>query len=419
MIERYASKEMTRIWSDENKINVWIQIQLALLKILKAVYSFDMDIPTVIIRGEGIDIEVGQDPNLKTSISLPVFINEWKDREAETHHDVVAFLNVLEEKIGDCGNYLHYGMTSSDLCDTELSIRIQQSLGLIVGALVGLREKLLDRAIEFRHTPIMGRTHGMYAEPTTFGLVLLIYVAELDRNLERLNSAVIANNVGKISGAVGTYAHITPEVEKLVLTNFSLNPPLVANQILQRDRHAELMNALALTGATLEKLAVQIRHLSRSEIGEVRFGDKQKGSSAMPHKKNPIRCENICGMARLLRGYASTAMENIALWHERDISHSSAERFILPDAFGVLYFMLQRMYKVIDGLECNTEIMASRVADNANLWRSQSLMLEAIKGGMSRKEAHDMAQRGELSESLQPLGLDYHLKHVDEIFKRF
>jgi adenylosuccinate lyase len=425
MIERYADEEMESIWSDENKIACWIQIELAALA-AKMTEEIIPNLETPIIQILFKDCSTTEiEGNSSTIIQIKMldFIEKWKEEEKKTHHDVTAFVHVLEETIGmECGRFLHYGITSSDLCDTEFSLRIRQALTLIKNEIRENKKRLYKLIVEHCHTVVMGRTHGMYAEPMSLGLVFGLYLSELDRHLERIRDAEKRLWVGKISGSVGTYPHINQNVEARVLHSLQLHVPAISNQIIQRDRHAELFCMLANIGGTLEKLALQIRGYSRSDVGEMAeaFGKQQKGSSSMPHKRNPILSENICGMSRLLRGYAVTAMENNALWHERDISHSSTERFIAPDAFGVLLLMLKRMNKVLRGLKVNRKVMFERVKDNVQDWSAQRRMLHLIKEhSMPRKAAHDIVQSGEdFVQLFTPETIDYYMRHTDTIISR-
>jgi len=397
---------MERIWGDKFKLHCWIRIEFAALRAM-------MD--------EGIIPKFDVPKHLEHIDTVHLkFIEDWLEEEKRTHHDVVAFVHLMEQKLGENGKWFHYGMTSSDLCDTEFALRIQAALALIKGGVIGLQNIIGERASQYKNSPIIGRTHGMHAEPTTFGLVLLTYVDELQRHIERISQIEDRVCVGKLSGAVGTYAHITPDVERIALQSLGLNGENVASQVVHRDRHAELFNLLALIGATIERLAVEIRHLSRSEVDEVSepFYKDQKGSSAMPHKRNPIKSENVTGLSRLLRSYAGAAMENIALWHQRDISHSSVERFVAPDSFGILYFMLDRMCKIIKNLVVNENKMRLRVYESLPFWQSQTEMLRLIKEGHGRKEAHDEMQTAVLNTGNQEKLIKYHLRHVDLIFKR-
>ena len=409
MIPRYETPEMKEIWSDKTKYRLWIDIEITALK-----HMIELDV----IPLPKISAKMAFKKTEK--LDMTQFVRKCLQIEQQTHHDVVAFINVLEGILGDkIGRFIHYGMTSSDLCDTQYAIQMRRSLSVISADLNFLRQIIHTTADQYRNTIMIGRTHGRHAEPLTFGLVLLIYVDEIQRHLDRIEEIWPRVAVGKLSGAVGTYSHIKPQVEKKVMADLGLKAPRISNQIVQRDRHAELFNLLALIGATLEKLAVQIRHLSRDEIAEVfePFGKKQKGSSAMPHKRNPIKSENVCGMARMLRGYATAALENVALWHERDISHSSVERVAGPDAFNLLHFMILRMVKIMQGLQVDTTTMEDRAYNSP--WGSQTKMLALIKGGMSRKEAHDEIQKlGRINQIYEPKAYKKHLRWVNQIFKR-
>ncbi|MCK5616073.1 adenylosuccinate lyase [Candidatus Pacearchaeota archaeon] len=424
MIERYSIPPMSNIWTNEEKIRCWLRIELfALHAMLKCgIIPNDTQIPNIHITendGETFIIK-GNVNGLTANIFIPTLIEQWLEEEKNTHHDVVAFIHVLEQNLGvKSARYIHYGMTSSDLCDTEFALRIKEGLNIIHTALMNFQMTILEKADHYKKTAIMGRTHGMLAEPTTFGIKLLTYVEELNRHSARLTELKPRILVGKLSGAVGTYAHLTPEVEKILMEELGLEIEPVASQIVHRDRHAEMFTLFAMIGSTIERLATEIRSLSRSEIDEVSeaFGKKQKGSSAMPHKRNPIKCETITGLARMLRGYSVSALENITLWHERDISHSSVERFIAPDAFGILYYMLQGMYTIINGLEVNKAGMMERVVRSKPLWTSQMAMLAEIRKGLSRKEAHDKVQSGKPTFIMNN-PLEHHLRHVDEIFER-
>lgn len=440
MIERYSTKEIKEIWDDLTKLECWIRIEMAAMHALQEheIIPKEISIPTIQLRTRQHQPEEarptipGTGAMLASRLYLPTFMEQWLEEEEKTHHDVVAFIHTLEPELGEAGRFLHYGMTSSDLCDTEFAMRLQMAMSHIKGAIIKLMNVVRMRADEFKKSPIIGRTHGMHAEPTSFGLVLLSYVAELDRHVRRLQELEPRIFVGKLSGAVGTYAHIDPKIEASVMKKLGLGYENVPSQIVNRDRHAELFNFIALVGATVERLAIEIRHLSRSEVKEVAepFGSKQKGSSAMPHKKNPIKSENVTGMARMLRHYAGAAMENIALWHQRDISHSSVERIIAPDATGLLYFMLQRMSDVVKGLIVDEEKMKGRVTETSEEWMSQTIMLNCISKGMSRTDAHNFVQNmsdedkiemrsrfGRLQDWPEDM-IKYHLRNVTPIFAR-
>ena len=307
--------------------------------------------------------------------------------EVEIHHDLLAFIRSLEEQAGAPGRFIHQGLTSSDIKDTALSLQMRDGLDILLREADGLRKLLLTKAVEYQDLVIVGRTHGMHAEPTTLGLKFGNWAAEIARDIARLKQAKATISVGKLSGPVGTYSQISPAVEKLALEKLGLRPALIATQVLQRDRHAEVLAAIAITGATLEKIALEIRHLSRTEIGEVEE-PQPEGSSSMPHKRNPITAERICGLARILRSNLQAGLENIALWHERDMSHSSVERVVIPDSFLLLHYMLVKISAIVSGLV----IHADRIAENLGLTHgaiySQAALIELVKHGMPRSEAH-------------------------------
>jgi adenylosuccinate lyase len=315
--------------------------------------------------------------------------------EQITQHDVIAFTTAVAEKVGPAARWLHFGLTSSDVIDTAQALQMRQACELIVKGIAGLMLAVRDRADQHRHTPMIGRTHGVHAEPMTFGLKLALWHAELQRDLDRVLRARDVVSVGKLSGAVGTFAHLDPAIEAAVCARLGLEPAPVASQVIQRDRHAELVSALAITAASLEKFALEIRGLQKTEIGEVEepFGKGQKGSSAMPHKRNPIGCEQITGLARLLRGNAVAAMENIALWHERDISHSSVERVILPDSFIALDHMLRRFTRIVRGMVVYPDRMRENLDRSRGVVFSGTVLLELARRGVSRERAYEWVQR--------------------------
>jgi adenylosuccinate lyase len=413
VIKRYTPKYMQNIWHEEAKYYLWADIELTVLRILgrHGVIKITDKIPHIAL------------------FHMPSIVAEAIEEELTTKHDVVAFLNVFEKALQRCighdSRFIHYGMTSSDLVDTALALQIKRSLDETKKALISLTGQLDKLCIDHKDSVMMGRTHGMQAEPLTFGRVLYVYNQEFWRHQDRLDELQPRVTVGKLSGAVGTYAHLPPYVERDVMMELGIKAEEGPNQIVQRDRHAELLNWIALVGCSLEKLATQIRHLSRSEVCEVSEGHGKgyKGSSAMPHKRNPINSENICGLSRLLRGYAVAGMEDVALWHERDISHSSVERVAIPDAFCLLYFMLDRMKSTLENLVVNTTLMKERVVKcngQANHeWMSQAVMLRLIEEGMPRKEAHDLVQEsldnavGKLKNN-GDLGIDRHLKYITQ-----
>ncbi len=378
MIPRYTLPEMSRIWSEEHKLEVWKEIET-----LVAEAWVDQGVAPASAAAA-----IREAP--------PVDAVEWKRREETTSHDVAAFVDVLAESVATGGEWVHYGLTSSDMLDTAQGFILQEAAELLQKRLDGLSAAVKHRAFEHRDTAMIGRTHGIWAEPTTFGLKLATWAFEIDRGKTRLAAARESVSAGKISGAVGTYAHTPPAIEAYVCERMGLAIEPASSQITHRDRHAEFLSVLALVGASLERFATEIRHLQRSEVGEVResFGKGQKGSSAMPHKRNPIASENITGLSRLLRSYASVGFENVALWHERDISHSSAERVALPDSCLILDFALVRMTKLIENLVVDTDRMQQNMDSTRGLVFSQAVLLALIEEqGLSRDEAYRLVQR--------------------------
>ncbi|MBD3336172.1 MAG: adenylosuccinate lyase [Candidatus Eisenbacteria bacterium] len=380
MIDRYSRPAMAALWSTEHRLEVWLRVELALVETLEE-------------RGEA---PRGTAEAIRGKVKLrPKRVEEL---EAELQHDVVAFLTSLTEQLGSEGAYLHYGMTSSDLLDTTLALQCQAACEQLKEPLREISDELRRLALEHRQTVMVGRTHGVHAEPTTFGLRMLGWFSEWERQRARLREARAGMRFGKLSGAVGTLAHLPPEVEERTLERLGLRPAPVSTQIVQRDRHAHLLFALAMIGASLEKFAVEIRSLQRTEIRELQepFGRGQKGSSAMPHKRNPILCERLTGLARLLRGYTVPALENIALWHERDISHSSVERVIIPDAFLAADYMLHIFAGVLRGLVVDTAHMRRNLESTGGLAYSQKILLELTRRCGSREEAYAAVQRAAL-----------------------
>ncbi len=367
---------MEKLWSEQHQFEVWLQVEIAACEAWSQI---------------GV---VPSDDVRKLQENASFDIDRIHEIEKSTHHDVVAFTRAVSEGLGSERKWIHYGLTSSDIVDTAWSVRLVEANQLIVDAIEELLQVLRHRAVEHRHTLMMGRTHGVHAEPTTFGLKLAIYYAEINRNLTRLKSAAEEIRTGKLSGAVGTFAHTPAEVEQITCNLLGLKPEPIATQIIQRDRHAHYVSVLALLGASLEKIAIEIRHLQRSEVREVEeaFGKGQKGSSAMPHKRNPVGSENITGCARLLRGYMVAAMENVALWHERDISHSSVERVILPDATTVLHYALMRITRILKNLVVFPDQMKKNMEATYGLYNSQRLMLKLIDCGLTRENAYDLIQ---------------------------
>ena len=378
MIPRYTLPEMSRIWSEEHKLEVWKEMETLVVEAWVEQGVAPADAAAAVRAAPEVD---------------PI---EWKLREETTSHDVAAFVDVLAESVGTGGEWVHYGLTSSDMLDTAQGLILKEAAQLLQRRVDELFEVVKAKAFEHRGTVMIGRTHGIWAEPTTFGLKLATWAFELDRDRKRLAAAAESVAVGKISGAVGTYAHTPPAIEEYVCSAMGLAIEPASSQITHRDRHAEFLSVLALIGGSLERFATEIRHLQRSEVGEAResFGKGQKGSSAMPHKRNPIASENVTGLARLLRSYASAGFENVALWHERDISHSSAERVALPDACLILDFALVRMTKLIDNLVVNSERMLANLESTRGLVFSQAVLLALIEDqGMTRDAAYRVVQR--------------------------
>lgn len=377
MIKRYSLPEMTRIWSEENKFRRWLDVELAVCEAWA---------------------ELGKIPfssleNIKKKAKFSV--DRIEAIEKIVKHDVIAFLTNVAEYVGEDSRYIHLGLTSYDVVDTALSLLLVESLDLIAEKTKRLREVIKNQAIDHKKTIIAGRTHGVHAEPITFGIKLLVWYEELGRHLNRLDQARKIIGVGRISGSVGTYIHLDPRVEEIALPKLGLIPARVSNQVLQRDHHAEVLFTLALIATSLEKIALEIRHLQRTEVQELEepFTAGQKGSSSMPHKKNPVRAERISGLARVIRSYLSTALENILLWHERDISHSSAERIIFPEAFTLADFILNEMIDLVSHWKVNKERMASNVFLTYGLVFSQGVMLALTQKGLSREEAYEIVQK--------------------------
>ena len=427
MIERYTLPEMGKVWTDEYRLTLWLQVEIAAC--------------------EGW-AQVGKIPAEAVKVIRDKATFSWervKEIEEVTQHDVIAFLTNVAENVGDEAKYIHMGLTSSDILDTTLSLQLVEASDIILAKIEKLISVLKRRAQEHRDTLMMGRTHGIHAEPITLGLKFALWYDEMIRQKERLLYAREEIRVGKISGAVGTFANVPPQVEEWACRELNLKPAPVSTQIIQRDRHAFYVTALAGIASTLDKIATELRNLQRTDVHEVEeaFAKGQKGSSAMPHKKNPITPERISGMARLLRGNALVALENVVLWHERDISHSSAERVILPDSTIALDYMLHKMIRLIDGLQVFPEQMKANIDKVCGLIFSQRVMLALVDKGMSRETAYEWVQRNALQawqtkENFQDLVLkdkeisnylteeeihllfdySYHTKHVADIFRR-
>ena len=427
MIPRYTSPEMGRIWSDQRKYETWLQVELAAVDAMARAGIVPQDAAHEIRGRAGFSID------------------RIEEIEQVTQHDVIAFTTTVAERVGPSARWLHFGLTSSDVIDTAQALQIREACDVILKGLRGLMDAVRVRAEEHRRTPMIGRTHGVHAEPMTFGLKLALWHAELARDVARVERAREAVSVGKLSGAVGTFAHIPPSIEADVCRALGLEAAPVASQVIQRDRHAELLSALAITGSTLEKCALEVRGLQKTEIGEVEepFAKGQKGSSAMPHKRNPVGSEQIVGLARLLRANAGAAFENNALWHERDISHSSVERVILPDSFIVLDHMLRRFTRIVSGMVVYPERMKENLERSRGVVFSGTVLLELARRGVSREQAYEWVQRNamrafhdqrdfkellladdEVTRVLprthieRAFDLDEQLKHVDDIFDR-
>jgi adenylosuccinate lyase len=377
MIDRYSRPEMARIWSREAKYEAWLRVELAVCEVHARRGLIPADALGRIKAGARVSAE------------------RIEEIERTTRHDVIAFLTNLEESIGADSRYVHIGMTSSDVLDTALALQLQQSAERLHAGLLDFRAAVRTLALRHKDTLCVGRTHGVHAEPMSFGLKAALWYTEAGRNLERLRRAREAVRVGKVSGAVGTFAHVDPDVEEEVCRLLGLEPAPVSTQIVQRDRHAEFVSALAIAAASLEKVALEIRALQRTEILEAEepFSEGQKGSSAMPHKRNPISCEQVCGLARVVRSNAQAALEDVALWHERDISHSSVERVILPDSTILLDYMLHQMTRIIEGLQVYPERMQENMDRSFGLMFSQRVLLLLADKGLPRQAAYELVQR--------------------------
>jgi len=427
MISRYTHPDMGRIWSDQRRYETWLLVETAAADAMAAAGI--------------VPAEAARDIRERGAFDIA----RIEEIEQTTQHDVIAFTTAVAEHVGPSARWLHFGMTSSDVIDTAQAIQMREACDLILRNLDALAEAIRDRAFEHRHTPMIGRTHGVHAEPMTLGLKLALWYAEVGRDIARVRRARAAVSVGKLSGAVGTFAHLPPSIEADVCQRLGLEPAPVSSQVIQRDRHAELLAMLAITGASLEKFALEVRGLQKTEIGELEepFGKGQKGSSAMPHKRNPIGCEQVVGLARLIRANAQAAFENIALWHERDISHSSVERIILPDSFIALDHMLRRFTRIVRGMAVHPD----RMRENLNRLRgvvfSGTVLLELAKKGVSREQAYEWVQRNAMlsfaeqrdfktllesdtdvsrvlskADIERAFDLQDQLKHVDDVFDR-
>ena len=427
MIPRYTRPEMGKVWSDENKFQKWLEVEIATAEVEAEAGLIPKSAARAIRRKAGFEVE------------------RILEIEREVKHDVIAFTTNVTEHIGREGRYLHYGLTSNDVVDTAQALQIRQASELLLAGLKRLGEVLKKRAWEFKHTPMIGRTHGIHAEPITFGCKLAIWFDENRRNTERLAYAAEQMRVGKLSGAVGSYTHLPPAIEKKICERLGLRPAPASSQVIQRDRHAFYLCTLAVCAASLEKIALEVRGLQRTEVREVEeyFSPGQKGSSAMPHKRNPVTAEQICGLARVVRANAQAALENVALWHERDISHSSVERVILPDSTILLDYLLAKTAKLVETMF----VYPARMRENLDLLKglifSGQLLLDLVEKGASREEAYRWVQRNAMQvwetredfrslaecdedirryltprEIARVFNVERYLKHVDEIFRR-
>ncbi len=427
MIARYTRPEMARIWSREAKYAAWLQVELAVC---------DAYARRGIVPAEAVE---------RIRRTARVDAERIEAIEVITRHDVIAFLTSLEETVGDDSRYIHLGLTSSDVADTALALQLREASDVLVSDLEALRNCLRRLAVRHKDTVMVGRTHGVHAEPTTFGLKVALWFVEAGRNLERLRRAREVVRVGKISGAVGTFAHVDPDIETEVCGQLGLAAEPVSTQVVPRDRHAELLSTLALIAASLEKVALEIRNLQRTEILEAEepFAEGQKGSSAMPHKRNPVSCEQVCGLARVVRANAGAGLENVGLWHERDISHSSVERIVVPDSTILLDYMLHQMSRIVDGLQVYPDRMRENMDRSLGLIFSQRVLLCLIEQGVLRQRAYEIVQRtamrawreqrpfhdllaadADVTAVLSPAELKgcfdpaWFLRHVDAVFQR-
>lgn len=427
MIDRYARPEMRHIWSLENQYQSWLDVEIA------------------VTAGWVAEGHVPAEDLAAIRANAKFDVDRIAEIEETTRHDMVAFTRNVSESLGDERKWIHYGLTSTDVVDTAQALRLRQANNVIKADLAAYKDVLATLARKYKHKVMMGRTHGVHAEPTTFGLKMARFYQAAVRDLERFERVAAAVETGKLSGAVGTFANVPPTVEEAAMAELGLTPQAIGSQVLPRDLHADYVTTIAVIGTTLEEVATEIRGLQRSEIHEVEEGFKggQKGSSAMPHKRNPIGSENIVGLSRVLRGYAVTSMEDVALWHERDISHSSAERIILPDATTVLDYMLHRLTAILENLQVFPETMLANMKRTYGLIYSQRLLLKLVDAGMSREAAYDTVQPltarswdeqlqfrdlvdadATITEKLTKAEIDdafdynWHLKHVDDIFKR-
>ena len=426
MIQRYSRPEMSQLWSEQKKFEIWLEIELLACEKMAELGQIPLeDARTIREKGQFNLLEI-------------------QEIEKRTHHDVIAFLENVASYVGHAGRWIHKGLTSSDILDTTLAVQMNQACSILLSDLSELRKVISRRALEHKDTPMIGRSHGIHAEPLTFGLKLALMYDEFGRAQERLEQMRERIRVGKLSGAVGTHAYLDPKIEAGVCQSLGLRPAALSTQIIQRDRHAEFMTSLALIASSIERWATEFRHLQRTEVLEVEeyFSPGQKGSSAMPHKRNPIIGERLCGLARVIRGNALTALENIALWHERDISHSSSERIILPDSCILLDYMLSKLTQLVDKLQVYPENMRHNLDRTRGLFASQGILLRLTECGMERKSAYEAVQRAALrtwegkdsflsnlqsepkiceqlsSDELEKLcSIDNHLRHIDQKYR--
>lgn len=427
MIDRYAPKELRELWSDRNRIRLWLRVELAVCQARAAMGEISAQDLRALLRAQ------------------PPALERVSELEAEQGHDLAAFVSAVQEQLGGEGTQIHLGMTSQDVVDTALALQLRGASQIILADLDTLLDRTSRLARLHRRTPMVGRTHGMHAEPLTFGFVLANHFDELRRARERFRAAAVEVEVGKLSGAVGTHSTVSPEVESRALAELDLQPAAITTQVVARDRHASFLCSLALLGAVCERFAITLRHLQRTEVGEVResFGQRQKGSSAMPHKRNPIRLEQVSGLSRLLRGWAVAGLEDVALWHERDVSHSSVERVALPDATMAAAHVLRTLAQVLEGLEVDEAAMRANLERRGGLAQSQQLLLALMRTGMRREQAYRLVQSlaqaadvaggdfraavgasPEVAELLDHdqldrcFDLDPYLAHIDESFQR-
>ena len=385
MIPRYSRPEMRAIWTDENKLNLWLQIEMHACEALVK--------EGIVPKADFARMQAGAK---KCFADLPGLVQRQKELERTLNHDVIGFTTAVAEKINHkASRWLHFGLTSSDIVDTAFAVQMKQSAELLIKDVKKVRKAIAKQARRHKFTPCIGRSHGIQAEPTTFGLKMALMYDEFGRALERLERAKEISSIGKLSGAVGTNAHLPPRVENYVCRKLGVKPAPMATQVIQRDNHAEFLNAIAVVGASMERWAVEFRHLQRTEVLEAEepFTKGQKGSSAMPHKRNPITWERITGLSRVLRGNALAAMENVALWHERDISHSSVERVIFPDSCTLLNYMFSLLQKMMEGLNVYPKNMKKNLGISLGMWNSQTVLLALIRKGLTREDAYALVQR--------------------------